>query len=254
MKSFISGFVIFLLGFSTASAQFPYSIDLMLGVEYSYRDLKVTEDADRLDPDILAMNLALRDGETSKRNIRFGININKFLDDRFYFKTGFRYASVGYNGEKQTDIRWPSETDSNGNYTPDPNLYHENQFIYNYRYLVIPGIFRYHITEGRLAPFIETGLSLHIYAHTKRKTINEFETRTERYNDGEANADLTSVGSISLGFEYLLDHSHALFVQGIGRYHFSPRRRNATVQERLYNYGLEFGIRKRMGKHRITRV
>lgn len=253
MKAF-SLLSIFLFVFGhKALSQFPYSVDLVGSVEYSYRNLVVSDDLTNVNTDILERNLSLREGETNKRNFRFGFNFNKYIDNNFHFKTGLRYASVGYNGQKQTDIRWPSEVGEDGTYNPNPLLPHENQFIYDYRYIAIPAIFRYHITNGRLVPFIEAGLALHIYAHTIRQTINEFGTSKERFNNGEANADFSTVGSFSIGFEYLLDYDYALFYQGVGRYHLSPRQRG-VINEYLFNYGVELGLRKRFGKKRISRT
>lgn len=255
MKSFLYT-IFFLFLCHSIYSQFAYSIDLVVGPEYSYRNLLVTDDAANVDQDILQRNLSLRDGETAKRNFRFGFNFNKYIDNGFYFKSGLRYVSGGYNGEKQTDIEWPSEVDENGNYTPDPALFHENQFIYNFRFIEIPGIFRYHISDGRFAPFIEAGLSLHIYAHTITKQITEFGTTVNKFHDGEANGDLSTVGVFSIGFEYLLNTDYALFFQTAGRYHLVPRRQSVVIQDHLYNFGVEFGMRRRLGpkKRRNRRV
>jgi hypothetical protein len=99
------------------------SIDLIGGVEYSYRHLIVTYENDTLSAD---EKMERDEGETGKVQWRAGFNYNRRLAPKVFFKTGLRVAGIGYNGLNYTDVRWPDEFDEQGNWTPNPLNPHEN--------------------------------------------------------------------------------------------------------------------------------
>ena len=82
--------------------------------------------------------------ETGKLNWRIGFNYNRRLTSRIFLRTGLRLASVGYKGEKNTDLRWPSEHDGNGGWVADPTLPRElANLIYDYWFVEMPIVGRF---------------------------------------------------------------------------------------------------------------
>jgi len=222
-------------------SQMNSTIDIIAGVDYSYRSLKLTSDA-TIPIDIIGLR---NSREIGKFNWRFGFNYNKKLSNKFFLKTGIRLAISGIKGEKQTDLRWPSEISSSG-YEYDPSLPHELQLIHNYWFLEIPLAVRYEFTDKKFAPFIEAGISPSYYLTTKTTQINEFETTTITQR-AEANqfVNLHLVGVISFGANYAINEKMQLFGQAVYRRHLT-KRVDALISEYLYNYGIEFGARRRI--------
>jgi len=88
-------------------SQTDQSIDLITGLEYSYRRLSSNSE-----DEIVKQIVDRRDRtEAQKTNWRLGINYNKRVSNDVYLKSGLRLASVGYKGENQTELRWLSEFD-----------------------------------------------------------------------------------------------------------------------------------------------
>lgn len=216
-----------------AFSQKKASIDVLGGVEfssinldnsYSWRDVK----------------------DSGKMNWRFGLNYNRQLTNKFFLKTGLRLASVGYNGAIKT-LKWPSEVDSLGNWVPDPTLNHKRQYIYDFWYLDIPLAGRFEFSGKKLTPFMEAGVSPHIYLFTKEKTVTDFETTVDnKSGDDHANIkNIQLVGSFSFGVNYNASKKTQLFFQPIFRYHLT-KLFDSEYEDHLFNYGVEFGIRKQL--------
>lgn len=139
----IIAFLFLLLPF-IGSSQMRSSFDLVMGIEHSYR---------KLTGGSVEFMQTRDDKETGKSNWRFGFNYNRRLTEKLFLKTGARLASVGFNGEKRM-LKWPSEIDSNGAWTPDPTLIHEYQEINDYWFFEIPIIGRYEFGGKKLIPFV----------------------------------------------------------------------------------------------------
>jgi len=221
-----------------SSAQMNSSFDFIVGIEQSYRSLSLAPDA------FVPINIIdLRDtNESAKFNWRIGFNYNKRLSNKFFLKSGIRLASVGYKGEKQTDLRWPSEISQEG-YMYDPSLFHELQLVYNYWFIEVPLVARYEFSSKKFSPFLEAGVSPSYYLTTRTTTITDLGTSTTSMRGGNSPfTNLHLVGVLSLGANYDITDQMQLFGQVIYRRHFS-KLVVAPIQEYLYNYGLEFGIR-----------
>ncbi len=224
-----------------AFAQFNSSIDFVGGLEYSYRNLKAPSGET-----MLIDKIEERDSkEEGKRNWRIGINYNKRLTNRFYLKSGIRLASVGYKGETFTGLRWPEEIGPDG-YMPNPELPHEIQYIYDYRFVEVPIAGRYEFASGKLSPFFEAGISPSYYLTTRTKSITDLGTSISSQRGGtSSNRDFHLVGAISIGSNYTISDNYQVFGQVAYRYHFTELY-EAPISEHLYNYGMEIGIRKKI--------
>ena len=222
-------------------AQISSSIDLIAGIEYSYRNLTVAPNVIDLITTIDSRN----NREEEKLNWRFGFNYNKRLSSNLFLKTGIRLASVGYADEKRTDLRWPSEIGPNG-YVFDPTLPHEMQLIYDYWFLEIPLIGRYEFSNKKFSPFVEAGISPSYYLTTKTKTITDLDTNTTSQRGGNGSySNLHLVGVIAVGANYSINEKFQLFGQGTYRRHFT-KLVDAPIRGYLYNYGFEFGVRRKI--------
>ena len=226
-----------------AFGQSNSSIDLITGVEYSYRTLS-TSSSDAIINGIMERR---DDEETGKLNWRAGFNYNRRISSRLFLKTGARLASVGYKGEKKTGIRWGSEHDGNGGWSgPDPNLPHEIQLIDDYWFIEIPIAGRFEFDGKKLAPFIEAGGAPSIYMGTRTKTVTDIGADVN-FEIGKALGfnQWHLVGYLSFGANYDIGQRLQLFGQPIFRYHFT-KLADASIAEYLYNVGMEVGVRRRM--------
>ena len=220
--------IIPMFGFS----QISQSIDIVSGIEYSYRNLTTSSE-----DEIVTKILESRDNEESgKFNWRIGFNYNQRL----------RLASVGYKGEKITGLRWGSEYDGMGGWVPDPNLSHEIQSIYDYWFAEIPIVGRFELNEKKLAPFFELGISPSIYLTTRTKSATDIGTDAEFQNDAIHDFNKVHiVGFISFGLNYSINEKYQFFGQPILRYHFT-KLADRPIAEYLFNYGIEIGIRRKI--------
>lgn len=225
-----------------AFSQSNSSFDLVGGAEYTFRLLQNTTD----DP-VMQIIIDQRErDEFGKLNFRGGFNYNRRLAGQLWLRTGLRWASAGYVYQDIDDLRWPSEFDPNtGAYTPDPSLPHELRLTKEYWFLEVPLAGRLEMGQGKLKPFVELGVSPHIYLTTRTRQVTDLETKQDFGADDVKPLNLA--GIVSVGFQYQATKRTALFFQPIFRYHLTPLA-DTPIREHLYNYGLELGVRKGMGK------
>lgn len=221
------------------------SVDFIIGGEYSFRTL-AAENSDTTHAAILAF----REQENGKYNFRLGLNYNQRIGKRIWLKSGIRIARVGYVTEKITDLRWPSEVDPNtGQWSPDPNLPRELKTTVDYIWAVIPLIGRLELGEGKWRPYLEAGVSPHLYLLTR---VREQTDISNAISIGGYHSDilnrLSVVGSIAVGVNYLMGEQWQLFGQPTFRYHFTPLVDDRPIEEHLYNYGIEMGVRWMFGQ------
>lgn len=221
-------------------AQFQSSIDFIGSVAYSYRNLTTTSTT----PIVVEILKKREDTEVGKLNWRVGFNYNQQLFKRIHLKSGIRLASVGFKGENRTGLMWASEHDGMGGFIPNPNLIHEMQHIPDFWFLELPIVGRFEFTDKQLTPFVELGISPTIYLTTRNQFITDI---NETINFQRANDfnQLQLVGSASFGLNYTLNEQLQLFGQPIFRYHLT-KSRDRPIEERLFSYGLEMGIRKKI--------
>jgi hypothetical protein len=240
MKLFISSLLIALpfIVFSQPNS----TVDLVGGADYAFRFLKNT--SDDLATQVI-MDVREQD-EFGKLNFRAGFNFNRRLFGQLWLRTGLRWASVGYVVQDADDLRWPSEFDPNtGTYTPDPSLPHQLKLSREYWFVEAPLVARLETGKKKLKSFFEIGVSPHIYLTTHTKQVTDLETEQD-FGADDVNT-LSLAGIVSIGFQYQATKRTALFFQPIFRYHLTPLS-DGPIRENLYNYGLEAGVRKGIGK------
>ena len=240
MKTSLVLSLLILLPFLGVS-QINSSIDFLAGLDYSYRNLSTSSD----DALVLGILENREVGESGKINWRFGVNYNRNLTSKLFFKTGLRLASVGFAGEKKTDLRWGSEL-IGGGFELDPDLPREVQNINDYWFLEIPIGIRYEICQKKLTPFIELGVSPSIYLTTRVATKTDIgDSSTFDKNNQDSFNQFHLVGFISMGLNYNLKETIQIFGQPIFRYHLTELV-DAPIEEHLYVAGIEIGVRKKI--------
>ncbi len=107
-------------------------------------------------------NATLR-SEQSRRELsganesRAGVFFGKDFAKKSWFRAGLFFHQANFL-EHQTGIRWPSEHDGMGGWTPDPNLPHELDFVQKERQLELPFRVGWHFGLKRLKPTVELGI------------------------------------------------------------------------------------------------
>ncbi len=221
--------------------QFNTTLDVLVGPEYSYRFLTGPKNS--------LLISSRNEGDSGRLNWRFGFNFNQRLNQKLVLKTGLRLAFIGYKGENKTGLKWGSEHDGMGGWTPDPTLPHEIQGNYNHWFIEVPIVGRYEFENEKFTPFIEVGLSPYYYLTTKRHIITDiYESTSFERNDFKDFKKIHLVASISCGVNYNLNETTQLFGQPIFRYHLTRLVGGSTLGEYLFNAGVEVGVRKRIGR------
>ncbi|MEZ4951675.1 MAG: outer membrane beta-barrel protein [Saprospiraceae bacterium] len=237
----ISISTLLLIFFSPIFSQSNQSLDIITGIDLSFRYLNQEGDGQQVQNVLEGRN----EGETPKLNWRFGFNYNLKVSQKLFIKSGLRLASVGYNGKKLTGLKWGSEYDGMGGWIHDPSLPHEIQFKYDYWFLEIPVALRYEIKESKWSPYFELGIAPSFYLGelvTKKTDIGkEVEFTDNSIYDYQK---IHLVGLIAFGVNYNLSQKLQLFGQPTFRYHFA-KLFEAPIEEYLYNGGLEIGLRRR---------
>jgi len=202
MKTSLVLSLLILLPFLVVS-QINSSIDFIAGLDYSYRNLSTSSD----DAIVLGILENRDEKESGKTNWRFGLNYNRKLTNNIFFKTGLRLASVGFEGEKKTELR---------------------------------------LIHKKLIPFFELGVSPSIYLTTRvtSKTDIGDSTAFNKNNQTDFN-QFHLVGYISMGLNYNLNENIQFFGQPIFRYHLTELV-DAPIEEHFYVAGIEVGLRKKI--------
>lgn len=222
-----------------STAQFSNSIDLVGGVDYSYRRLTANSD----DAGVQYV-MGIRKNEVPRFNYRFGLNFNKRLYKGLVIKVGARYAKEGYKSEKKDNLQWPSEF-VNGAYQLDPSLPHTVQYAYEYHFLEFPLMARYEFSSGKWAPFVEAGVAGSVFLYDQTITKTNLNDRSVQRNTLKNPNAFQVVGSVSCGVQYAASARWQLFAQPVFRYHFTQLIKDVPIREYLYGAGLELGVRRK---------
>lgn len=232
--------ILLLLGLPfMAISQFTSSLGLVVGSEFSYRHRHTSSN----DPNIQFVSNAYG-AETQKYNWRFGVNYNHKISPKLYLKTGIRFANVGYQ-RKITGLIYGNQFDGN---IFDPTIESadpsEVRFTYDHLFIEIPLIARYQFNKKKWSPFVESGMSSMILFDQS----NEYSFRNTT-SQSDPNVDYKTLhfaGSLSVGMNYTPSDYFQFFVQPIFRYHFTTLVNDVPIKENLFNYGIEFGVRRRL--------
>ncbi len=229
-----------LLGLSyTAHSQGNSSLDVSAGAGFAFRSLSYSGDEQ-------TMKNIFQDRQDRERlgsAWHAGFHYNHQLGGQFFLRTGLRLTRIGYVNAWITDLRWGHQHDGNGGFTNDPSLVRDLKTTTSYSYVELPIAGRYEFGSGRWSPFVEVGLSPALYHATYTiRTIDTPQPRLSRSRE-ESIRDLQLIGSLSAGCAYRLSPNWQVFGQPTFRYHLTPLA-EGPIQERLFSYGLELGIRR----------
>jgi len=231
-----------LLSIQIGNAQLIRSIEFMMSIDNSYRSLSL-ETENEFTESIL---LRRQTREIPKLSSRLGFTYNQRLAKTLSLKSGLRIARIGYQDKKQTDLRWPSEVDINGDWTPDSSLPRELKQSREYWFLEIPVILRTEFGTKKWRPLIELGAAPMVYLTTKSKSITDIDTSVNFSRSASQNFNTIQVtGILSVGLSYMLSKGFQIYGQPTLRYHFT-KLVDAPIKEHLYSYGIEFGFRTRI--------
>lgn len=219
-------FPIFLFAQSKSSIDFVFSVEHTNRVLYGY--VETPENS----------FFGSRNDEKGKMSSRIGFNYNLRIRPNIYFKTGLRYAKVGYHSDAQS-IRIGTltiATTGNGGTIGAFESVRLGNTI-NYKFIEVPLVLRYEFQATAFSPFLEVGLSPHFYLDTgssRMIKIDDFEY--VNFNT------LQIVGSLSFGVRYQFSERLQVFGQPIFRYHVTDLS-DDPEEEHLYGFGVELGIR-----------
>jgi hypothetical protein len=214
--------------------QTKQSIDLVGGVDYSYRFLTGSGS------DKSVINFR-NNGEIGHIGWRTGFNYNRRLSNKFFVRTGLRLSSIGYKSTI-TNLQWPIQN-NNGTYEPDPTLPHELQTFYDYSFVEIPLVGRYEFNQKKWAPFVELGVFNSMLLKARARTILGTNTISQSAISNVKKNHLT--GFMSFGLNYSINDHYQIFAQTSARYNLT-RLYNATPNEHLFGLGGELGIRRQL--------
>ncbi len=226
--------------------QINTSLDFIAGVDLGYRNLRVSND----DPNSggMLVSRSRNNNEIGNLNLRFGFNFNKRISNQIVFKTGVRFASVGYKRKKKDDLIFGSEIiDQFNDPSIPPTPLGSIQFFYNYLFLEVPLIGRYEFNQKKFSPFVELGIAPSLYLKSRNKVV--YNGDTEMLDGDEDLYDYSKihfVGVLAFGGNYRINEGLQLFAQPTFRYHLTRLVKDVPIKEHLWNIGLELGLRKRL--------
>ncbi len=223
------------------TAQSRSTIDIITGIDYSYRilnDKNVTPTFGYTFRMLNARSNTIESASAKYRDsieipdigFRGGFNINFRLGKNLFFKSGLRYISNGYKSVKVND----------------PTLPFEPEYKASIRFIEVPTGLRYVFYRRKIACFAELGFATSYVLNYKLKTVTDVDTKSEVIKSADM-LDLHFNGIISAGAQTDLNEDIIFFMQPIFRYDLSLLS-NAPVREHLYTAGIECGLRYFVGK------
>ncbi|MCP9237842.1 hypothetical protein [Lewinella sp. JB7] len=210
-----------LLCFSVSvRAQMEASIDLVGGLDYTYRSLLTSSDESHI-----STILDNREKEYGKASWHVGLHYNRRLSEHVVLRSGLRLSSLGF-GRESSDLRWGSQHTGTGTFEPDSALPQRLRASYNSWFVDVPIIGRREFGSGRWTHFVEIGLLPSVYIATQ--------TGPHRFH---------LAGLVSVGAQYTVSETYHLFGQPVFRYHLTPTA-EGPIREHLYGVGMEVGVRR----------
>jgi len=216
------------------------SIDFVVGIDQTYRNIFATESTD-----LANLLLASSEEEKPKMNWRLGVNYKKALSEKNYLKLGARLSSLGY---KQTfeGLIFGSQLDiliGNQDTIVNENVPSNTTFSRDFWFVELPVSFGWIKSNEKFSIFAEAGLSPNVLITTRTKTVTDLDKSVDFQKiPGSRTFNLSAV--IGFGLSYRLSERSAIFGQPSFRYHFTSLGSENIVKEHLYSYGIEFGLRK----------
>ncbi len=221
--------------------------DIVVGVDRTFRNINVDEDSELFEPDALDPLLIVREREEAKFNWRIGANYSKGLTENNYLKFGLRLSSVGYKVTNSNDLRWGSQHDGMGGFDPnlDPDAPSELSHYVDNLFIELPVSFGIAKSVNKISFYGELGLSPNIYLTSRIKQTTDNDSSASLQSNPSTRS-LHLSGLLSAGVAYQINEGFSIFGQPSFRYHLTSLGKESFINEHLYSYGIEFGIRKLM--------
>lgn len=222
----------------TSFAQINSTIDLVLGIDHSYKSSK----SDGSETGDLFAGSG-NDEQSAIITGRYGLNYNKRIFPTIWLKTGVRYSKLGYKLE--VDLKYNNQN--------DPAFNGANTAIskYHYRFVEIPLAFRKEFFQKKFKLFTEIGIASNFLINSTYTQIigNKSTTYTDDYTPYNK---FQFSGLLSVGMNYSLNDKFILYGQPTYRYHFTKNYSPGTVIENLYSFGLEIGARLNLSSKTVS--
>ena len=172
-----------------------------------------------------------------------GWNTRVSLERKFFgfaaFKIGAELARHGFREEKIDDLRWPGETDGNGNFQPNPDYIREYTPKFYSTNILIPMGFRLHVPNKKIAPYVEYLFSPGWEILTSRTQLSE--TAISRERDWR-NHGLRIYNTIAIGVNYEISPSKVLFSQLYTQVEMEDEELTA-LEDLYFGFGASLGVR-----------
>ncbi len=221
-------------------AQFEQSIDIVGGIGTSFRSLQA-------DSGELAIQNILdrrQEREISKTSWQIGFHYNRKLTEKLRIRTGFRFASLGYDEQYRDSLRWGTYHDGQG--VIMSSGLQDLELRLSFWMFELPMLARWEMNAKKLSPFIEFGALPSFYVTSYGHFLIDGQGQphlTERYGSNVNSFHLASFASV--GVNYLMNEKLQAFIQPNIRYYFTNTSKG-PIKEKLYSYGLELGLRKQI--------
>lgn len=176
--------------------------------------------------------------KTGRTGFRVGFNLNRRLHDDLSLRSGLRYFTTGY--QYTFDFQWPSEN-NNGQY--EPSLPDDN-IDARYHFLEIPLMIRLEFGARKWQPYVESGLSVHVFLASDISRTLEGLTRTSGFESNAINK-MHVAAAAAAGIQRSLGARHAFFAQPVFRYGVSnfAHLESTNPSSKVWSIGLETGVR-----------
>lgn len=238
MKTILTTFLFVLLSISLFG-QLRSSIDFVIGVDHSFRTLSVTDGSE-----FSMFAVESRADDKRRVNWSIGINYRRPLSEKIYLKLGAKLTTIGFITGLQSDLRWPSEYNSQGVWTPDPSLPREVFFKNDLWFLGAPFAVGFEHAKKRISFFYELGLTPNFIVAERSVQVTNLGTSSEiRRTLGQIKPQL--VATTAFGLVYKMKENISIYIQPTFRYHLT-KLVDGLINEHRYSYGVELGFRKNL--------
>lgn len=214
---------IFLLSSIISFGQYSSSVDLLAGLNQSYR---IYEN------EFTASEMTRNESEIPKFNYHIGVNYNKQISSLLHFKTGLRFVSMGYK-TTQRELTFADGSPST------------IQFIYDYLFFEIPINLRLEFPKERsIVPYFEAGLAPNFYVSNRAVQVQDGERRVyERMPSATDFRIFHLSANVAVGLNYYSNSDTCIFLQAHYKRHISNLVDTGGF-EYQFAYGVEFGVRR----------
>ncbi|NUO00332.1 MAG: hypothetical protein HUU01_06910 [Saprospiraceae bacterium] len=179
----------------------------------------------------------------------FGISLRHDFKEKFYWQANLQYQQFGEQVLLINDLRWPSEQDGNGGYTPDPNLPHRLEYYQKTDYVSFRagvGYYLWRSEKFRLGVMPFAAADFFIKNKEEQRFVYDdghfdSEPGTEYYGNGEFRKVNPAAG-LALSFQAKLSPNLDVFLSPDATIQLMPTTTGIDDTHRYHALGLNAGI------------